>query len=144
MKRKTLGDPMPIDHDIAILKDRFFKKPVQKSILAAQAFDFKGDKYVTKKVRDVSLTRDMLTGLYLCLYQIVSKYFKPIEVMKCTRIRLRNSFRGDNLKKKRTKILSFLHMTLLLDLIYVPTKYYQIISNSTGVMVCTRFWFQGR
>ena len=41
------------------------------------------------------------------------------------------------------KMSSFLHATLLLDRIYVPTKY-QIISNSTGVMACTRFWFHRR
>ena len=40
--------------------------------------------------------------------------------------------------------LSFLHVTLLLDLIYVPTKYYHIISSSIGVMACTRFRLQGR
>ena len=35
--------------------------------------------------------------------------------------------------RKRTKQeLSFLHVTLLLDLIYVPPKYYQIISDSMG------------
>ena len=50
-------------------------------------------------------------------------------------------FRGDKYIKQE---LSFLHATLLLDLIYVPTKYYQIISNSMGVMACTRFWLQGR
>ena len=33
-------------------------------------------------------------------------------------------------------------MTLLLDLIYVPTKYYQIISNSMGVMA-QDFGFRG-
>ena len=41
--------------------------------------------------------------------------------------------------RKRTKQeLSLLHVTLLLDLIYVPTKYYQIFSNSIGVMACSR------
>ena len=35
---------MHASYDIAILKDRFF----QKSIFAAQAFDFRGEKYVTK------------------------------------------------------------------------------------------------
>ena len=46
---------------------------------------------------------------------------------------------------KRTKQeLSFSHVTLLLDLIYVPPKYYQIISDSMGVIACTRFQLQGR
>ena len=50
-------------------------------------------------------------------------------------------FRGGKYMKQE---LSFLHATLLLDLKYVPTKYYQIISNSIGVMACTRFRLQGR
>ena len=42
--------------------------------------------------------------------------------------------------RKRTKQeLSFFHVILLLDLIYVPLKYYQIISDNMGVIVCTRF-----
>ena len=36
--------------------------------------------------------------------------------------------------KNQEQKLSFLHATLLLDLIYVPTKNYQIISISEGVM----------
>ena len=40
-------------------------------------------------------------------------------------------FRGDKYVKQE---LFFLHAPLLLDLIYVPTKYYQIFSNSVGVM----------
>ena len=48
-------------------------------------------------------------------------------------------------KKEQSKICQFfLHATLLLDLIYDPIKYYQIISKSMGVIACTRFWFQGR
>ena len=35
-------------------------------------------------------------------------------------------------------------MTCLLVLLFIPTKYYQIISNSIGVKACTRFWFQRR
>ena len=69
---------MPAGHDIAIyLKGQIFEKSVQNSILAAQAFGFRGDKYLTKKVRVVSLTPGMPTGPYLCLYQILSKYFEP-------------------------------------------------------------------
>ena len=47
-------------------------------------------------------------------------------------------------KKSTEKKLSFLHAIHLLDLIYVPTKNYQVISNSMGVMACTKFWHQGR
>ena len=85
---------MPARHDIPILKDRFFKNPSKNLILAAQAFRFRGDKYLTKKVRVVSL-------IYAS-----TKYYQNIsnhsEVMKCTRIGLRNSFRGFNLKKEQS------------------------------------------
>ena len=40
-------------------------------------------------------------------------------------------------------MLSFLHVTLLHDLMYVPTKHFQIISNSMGVMACIKFGLQG-
>ena len=35
-------------------------------------------------------------------------------------------------KNQQSKKLSFLHAIYLLDLIYVPTKNYQVISNSMG------------
>ena len=123
-------------------KGQIFEKPVQKSISAAQTFRFRGDKYIIKKVRVVSLTRNMPTGSYLCLYQILPKYFKPLwSYAQEFGLEIHS---GEITWKKNIKILSFLHVTLLTDLIYVPTKYYQIISNSMGVMACTRFWFQGR
>ena len=65
---------MPAGHDIAILKDRFMKNPSKIQILAAQAFDFR---FLTKNVSIVSLIQGMPTCPYLCLYQILSKYFKP-------------------------------------------------------------------
>ena len=40
--------------------------------------------------------------------------------------------------------LSLLHPTHLLVFLFIPTKYYQIISNTMGVMACTRFRLQGR
>ena len=46
--------------------------------------------------------------------------------------------RSGEMTRKKNKEMTFLHVILLLDLIYVPTKYYQIISNSIGVMACTR------
>ena len=58
-------------------KGQIFEKSVQKSVLAAQAFSFTGDKYLTKKFRVVSLIQGMPTGLYLSFYRILSKYFKP-------------------------------------------------------------------
>ena len=50
---------------------------------------------------------------------------------------LRNIVRR-GIKRTKQKLL-FLHATLLLDLIYVPNKYYKIILNSMGVMVCAIF-----
>ena len=46
------------------------EKKKKKSILAAQAFSFRGDKYIMKKVRAVSHACDTPTGPYLCLYQL--------------------------------------------------------------------------
>ena len=43
----------------------------------AEDFGFRGHKNIMKKVRVVSLASDMPTGTYLCLYKILSKYFKP-------------------------------------------------------------------
>ena len=93
-----------------------------------------------QKVRVVSLARDMPTGLYLCLYQTLSKYFKPLRSYEMHKNWLRNPFRGDN-KKKRIKQLFFLRVILLLDLIHVPAKYDQIISIGIVVIACTRFQF---
>ena len=45
---------------------------------------------------------------------------------------------------KKKQDVSFLHVTLLPDLIYLPPIYYQIISNSKGVKACTRFLVQRR
>ena len=51
---------------------------------------------------------------------------------------------GKITRKRTEQRLSFLLATLLLDLIYVPTIFYQIISNSMGVMACTGFQLQWR
>ena len=51
---------------------------------------------------------------------------------------------GEITRKRTEQELSFLHATLLLDLIYVPSIYYQFTSNSMGVMACTRYLLQGR
>ena len=46
-------------------------------------------------------------------------------------------------RKPKEQKLSFLYAILLLDLIYNPTKNYQVISNSKEVMACTRFRLHG-
>ena len=56
-------------------------------------------KYETKNVRDVSLAPDKPTGPYLCFYQILSKYFKPLRRYEVHKKWLRNLFRADNYKK---------------------------------------------
>ena len=144
--------------------------------------------YKTRKMPNGIMDVYFLFFLFhLLLFFFYSK--KINKKKKWTRIWLRNSFRGDNLKKEQIyyfycmwhsyltwyiflpnmiklsqtilelwpeqdfgfkedvyikQKLSFLHAILLLDLINVPTKYYQIISHSMGVMTCTRFQLQGR
>ena len=43
-------------------KGWIFEKPDKKSVLVAQAFGFRGGKYIAKKVRVASLAREMSTG----------------------------------------------------------------------------------
>ena len=52
--------------------------------------------------------------------------------------------RSGEQRKRTEQQLSFLHAILLRDPKYVSTKYYQIISNSMGVMACTRHQFHCR
>ena len=47
------------------------------------------------------------------------------------------------LQKWHNKELSFLQETLLHDLIYVSTHYFQIITKSMGAMACSRFSLHG-
>ena len=52
-------------------------------------------------------------------------------------------FRGDNYITNNVRVVS-LAWESLLGLLFIPTKYYQIISNSMGVMACPRVRHQGR
>ena len=52
-------------------------------------------------------------------------------------------YSGEISRKRTKQEFAFMHVTLLLDLIHVSTKYHQIISFSMGVMGCTRFQLQG-
>ena len=68
--------PMPeACSDIPILKVEFWKN-LSKINFGCINFGFRGDKYIAKKVKVVPLACDMSTGPYLCLYQLLSKYFK--------------------------------------------------------------------
>ena len=51
---------------------------IVRELWPAQDLGFRKDKYIKKKVRIVSLAYDTSFGPYLCLYQILSKYFKPL------------------------------------------------------------------
>ena len=68
---------------------------------AHQDFSFRGRKYIINKVRIVSLACDMPTGPYLCLYQIVLRYFKPLRSNKSAQEFGLEIHSGDITRKKR-------------------------------------------
>ena len=84
-----------------------------------------------EKVR-VLLKHDMPTGPYLCLYQILSKYFKlhtqgfSLEIHS-----------GEVTRKQPQQRLSLLHVTHLLFDTNASTKIIKVMEH-------TRFWLQGR
>ena len=47
------------------------------------------------------------------------------------------------LEKEKKQELSFLHVTLLHDLIYVLAQHFLIITKRMRVMACTKFRLQG-
>ena len=107
------------------------------------------------EIRSENITRKQLQrGLSFCnathrlvLFYASTKYYQNIRIIK--KLLSAQEFGLEiysvEFTRKGTKQeVSFLHATLLLNLIYVPPKYYQIISNSMGVMTCTRFRLQGR
>ena len=87
----------------------------------AQDFRFRRHKYITKKVRVVSLARDMTTVFifasdnYYQIFQTTRKLWSAQEFgyELCS---------GDITRKRTKQDLLFMHVTLLLDLIYVPVK----------------------
>ena len=68
-----------------------------------------------------TLEHDMPIGPYLCLHQILSKYFKPHTQEFGLEIHS-----GEVTSKQPQQRLSLLHAT---HLIYASSKYYQNISN---------------
>ena len=80
----------------------------------------------------------MPSGPYLCLYQILSKYFKANTQGFSLEIHSREETR-----KQPEQRLSLLYVTHLLFDTNASTKYYQNMSKGIKVMECTRFWFQG-
>ena len=81
----------------------------------------------------------MPTGPYLCLYQILSKYFKPHTQEFGLEIHS-----GEVTRKQPQQRLSLLHVTHLLVITNASTKHYQNMSKDIKVMERTRFWLQGR
>ena len=108
----------------------------------AQDFCFRGYEYIEKKVRVVSLLCYIPAGTYLCLPNII-KIFHIIKKLWCSQEFALEIRSGEITRRRTQQDLSFLHAILLLDLIYVPINYYQILSNSMGVMACRKFWLQG-
>ena len=110
-----------------------------------QDFGFRGDKYITKKMRIVSpVTTPLLVLIYVFTgyYQNISNLLESYGVHKNFCLEICSGAIPRKLTSTKQE-LSFWHATFLLALVHVPTKYYQIISYSMGVTTCTRFWLQG-
>ena len=76
-----------------------------------------------------TLEHDMPTGPYLCLYQILSKYFKPHTQGFSLEIHS-----GEVTRKQPQQRLSLLHVTHLLFDTNASTKYYQNMSKGIKAM----------
>ena len=92
----------------------------------AQDFSIRGD---NNGESESTLKHDMPTGPYLCLYQILSKYFKP----HTQGFSLENHS-GEVTRKQPQQRLSLLHVTHLLFDTNASTKYYQNMSKGIKVM----------
>ena len=94
----------------------------------ARDFGFRGDTYITKKFRVVSLARDTPTRLLVLLF-IPTKYYqnmsKGIKVMERTRMSMDFSFREDNYIRKKVKVVSLARNTPIRP----PLYFRQILWN---------------
>ena len=115
-----------------------FKSQTVWELWPAQVFSFRGH----KKVRVVSLARDMPTGL--CLYWILSKYmyFKPLRLMAHTRIKLGNLLRGNGQKVQSKSCSSCMRYSYLTWYRSLPNI---IQSSQTAWKICPTkdFGFRG-
>ena len=80
----------------------------------------------------------MPTGPYLCLYQTLTKYFKPHTQEFGLEIHS-----GEVTRKQPQQRLSLLHVTHLLVVTNASTKHYQNMSKGIKVMECTRILASG-
>ena len=91
------------------------------------------------------LVTDVVTGKYIeeaqHLYNI--KIFQNIKKLWSAQEFGLKICSGEITKKRTKQELSFLHATLLLDLIYVPTKYYQIAQKVLELWLAQDFCFWG-
>ena len=94
----------------------------------AQDFGIRGD---NNGESESTLEHNMPTGPNLCLYQILSKYFKPHTQGFSLEIHS-----GDVTRKQPQQRLSLLHVTHLLFDTNASTKYYQNMSKGIKVMEC--------
>ena len=92
---------MPAGHDITILKDRFLKNPSKVQFWLHKLL---ASGVISTKQRKSELSLLDKACLLVLIYAS-TKYYQNIsnhlEVMKCTKIWLSNSFRGVNLKKEQ-------------------------------------------
>ena len=88
----------------------------------AQAFGFRGDNYITKTVRVVTLARNIPTGPLLHFYQTLSKYVFGYQSYGLHKISTSGEITTQRIKWE----LSLLHATHPLVLLFIPTK---IFSN---------------
>ena len=92
----------------------------------AQDFGIRGD---DNGESESTLEHDMPTGPYLCLYQILTKYFKPHTQGFSLEIHL-----GEVTRKQPQQRLSLLYVTLLLFHTNASTTYYRNMSKGIKVM----------
>ena len=75
----------------------------------------------------------MPTGPYICLYQILLEYFKLLRSYGVHKHFDLGIYSREITRKSTKRELSFLHVTLLLYLIYAPTKYHLTQYGSYGL-----------
>ena len=85
-----------------------------------------------------TLEHEMPTGPYLCLYQILSEYFKPHTQRFSLEIHS-----GEETRKQPQQRLSLLHVTHLLFDTNASAKYYQNMSKVSKLWKAQDFGFRG-
>ena len=99
---------------------------LSSTVWELQDICFRGDNYIMKKVRVVSLAHDMPTGPPLHPYQILSNYLTAAQAF---------SLRGDKYMKKKVRVVF-----LACDMSAGPYLVHYQISSKLEVTKCTRIW----